>query len=160
MRFVLLLPGKLRGAPIRALLDEYAKRCRPFGAQIEFDTVRQQPDRSGSEREVAEALDREAEALLARVPKGARVVALDERGELATSRGLAARIGEWRDAGAPALAFFIGSARGLAPRALAAADWRLSLSRLTLPHELVVPVLAEQLYRSLTILAGHPYHRD
>lgn len=160
MRLHVLLPGKLRSEPCRALFDDYAKRCRGQGAALSFDSVRQQPDHGEGPRESAEALAREAANLLARVPPGARIVALDERGEQPTSRELAARLRTWRDGGVADVAFLVGSARGLGESALAAAHWRLSLSRLTLPHELVVPLLAEQLYRALTILAGHPYHRD
>ena len=160
MRLVVLLPGRLRSDPVRSLVDEYAERCRSFGATLLVDPVKQQPERGASPREAAEALEREAAALLARVPPGARTVALDERGELPTSRALAARLRDWRDGGSPSVAFLVGSARGLAPSAVAAAHWRLSLSRLTLPHELAVAVLAEQLYRALSILANHPYHRD
>lgn len=160
MRLHVLLPGKLRSEPCRALFEEYAKRCRGHGAALTLDSVRQQPDRGDSPRETDEALEREAAALLARVPAGARVVVLDERGEQPTSRELAGRLRAFRDGGTADVAFLVGSARGLGESALAAAHWRLSLSRLTLPHELAIAMLAEQLYRALTILAGHPYHRD
>jgi len=160
VRFHILLPGKLRQAPCRDLFEDYAARSRAFGATVSFESVRQQADRGASPAEEAEALSREAAALLARVPPGARVVALDERGDQPTSRELATRLARWREAGAGDVAFLIGSARGLGEEALAKASWRLSLSRLTLPHELAAALLAEQLYRALSILAGHPYHRD
>jgi 23S rRNA (pseudouridine1915-N3)-methyltransferase len=160
VRLHVLLPGKLRQVSCRELFDDYAARCRVHGSTLALDPVRQQPERDDSPRAAAEALAREAAALLTRVPSGARIVALDERGEQPTSRALAERLRRWRDGGTADIAFLVGSARGLGAEALAKADWRLSLSRLTLPHELAVALLAEQLYRALTILAGHPYHRD
>lgn len=100
----------------------------------------------------------EAARLSRALPEGAAVIALDERGELATSEALATRIGEWRDTGRD-LAFLIGGADGLDEAIRTRADWRLALGRLTWPHLLVRLLLAEQLYRASTILAGHPYHR-
>jgi 23S rRNA (pseudouridine1915-N3)-methyltransferase len=101
----------------------------------------------------------EGRHLLAAVPEGATVVALDAGGELLTSEALARLIGRWRDGGVAELAFLIGGAEGLAPPALARADLVLALGRVTWPHLLVRGLLAEQLYRAQQILAGHPYHR-
>jgi 23S rRNA (pseudouridine1915-N3)-methyltransferase len=87
------------------------------------------------------------------------VVALDERGSAWTTRQLAQRLGGWRDA-AQDMAFVIGSADGLDESVKRAASAVLALSALTLPHGLARIILAEQLYRSSSILSGHPYHRD
>ena len=87
------------------------------------------------------------------------IVALTERGELFDSEAFAQWIGRMRDSGARDMAFLVGSASGLGEAALAAAHVRMALSRLTFPHELVLPILAEQLYRALSILKGTPYHR-
>ena len=86
------------------------------------------------------------------------LVALDSRGDALTSEAIAARLGGWRDGGTQHLVFAIGPADGWSATALARADLRLSLGAITLPHELALVVLAEQLYRAQTILAGHPYH--
>ena len=101
----------------------------------------------------------EGARILAHVPAGAHVVALDERGHAWDTRGFAAELARWRSAGAPVV-LIIGGPDGLTDdcRARAAQSW--SLSPLTLPHMLVRVVLAEQLYRASTLLAGHPYHRD
>ena len=101
----------------------------------------------------------EGARILAQVPAGAHVVALDERGQAWDTRGFASELARWRDAGAPVV-LIIGGPDGLTDecRARAAQTW--SLSPLTLPHMLVRVVLAEQLYRASTLLAGHPYHRD
>jgi 23S rRNA (pseudouridine1915-N3)-methyltransferase len=97
--------------------------------------------------------------MLAAVPDGATVLALDERGKAISTQGLAVMLSEWmRDGSHPV--FAIGGADGLGDEMKTRADKLLSLSVLTLPHQLVRVVLAEQLYRAWTILARHPYHRE
>jgi 23S rRNA (pseudouridine1915-N3)-methyltransferase len=86
-------------------------------------------------------------------------VAFDERGRSMTSEDLADRLRAWRDGGAPALACAIGGADGLDPMVRERAALVLSFGALTLPHQLVRVLVLEQLYRGLTILSGHPYHR-
>jgi len=107
-----------------------------------------------------ELKQREAELILAAVPTGARLVALDERGAPWTSRQFADRLAGWRDAGTGVLAFAIGGADGLGQAAIERADAVLSLGAMTWPHLLARSLLLEQLYRAQQILAGHPYHRD
>jgi 23S rRNA (pseudouridine1915-N3)-methyltransferase len=102
---------------------------------------------------------REGEALLAAVPDGARIIALDERGKSQSSEDFAKRLGLWRDDGVRAAAFLIGGADGLDEALRKRADMVLSFGALTWPHMLVRALLAEQLYRAHTILRGHPYHR-
>src|SRR5690606_2296263 len=98
-------------------------------------------------------------ALIARaVPAAAALVVLDERGEQLTSPDFAARLAGWRDAGRD-VALAIGGADGLDPALRARADLAISLGRMVWPHMLVRVMLAEQLYRAATILAGSPYHR-
>jgi 23S rRNA (pseudouridine1915-N3)-methyltransferase len=108
----------------------------------------------------AELKQREAELILAAMPPGARLVALDERGSAWTSRQFADRLASWRDAGAATLAFAIGGADGLGQAVIDRADAVLSLGPMTWPHLLARSLLLEQLYRAQQILAGHPYHRD
>jgi 23S rRNA (pseudouridine1915-N3)-methyltransferase len=108
----------------------------------------------------AELKEREAELILAALPAGARLVALDERGAAWSSRQLADRLAGWRDSGVAALAFAIGGADGLGQRVIGRADTILSLGPMTWPHLLARSLLLEQLYRAQQILAGHPYHRD
>ena len=107
-----------------------------------------------------ELKNREAELLLAAVPAGARLVALDERGAVWSSRDFAERLRAWRDGGAGALAFAIGGAEGLGAAVIERADVVMSLGAMTWPHLLARSLLREQLYRAQQILAGHPYHRD
>lgn len=108
----------------------------------------------------ASRLAREAELFAAAIPKGAVVVALDERGKLLTSEAFAKRLGAWIDQGRGDAAFLIGGADGLSDAVRARADLVLSLGPMTWPHLLVRALLAEQLYRAFTIIGGHPYHRD
>jgi 23S rRNA (pseudouridine1915-N3)-methyltransferase len=105
------------------------------------------------------AVAREGERVLAALRREDYVVALDERGTEFSTRELAAWLKERMQEGED-LAFVIGGPDGLAPEVLARSALRWSLSRLTLPHMLVRVVLAEQLYRAHSLLAGHPYHRD
>lgn len=100
----------------------------------------------------------EGERLLAAVPKGALVVALDEHGSAWTSVQLAQQLERWQHSGRD-LALLIGGPDGLSPAALASAQQRWSLSPLTLPHGMARMVVAEQLYRAQSIIEGHPYHR-
>lgn len=108
---------------------------------------------------VDEALRREAEAILARLPDGADVFALTRRGKGITSRGLASYLDRLATYGPSGAAFVVGGPRGLSPRILETADRRLSLSPMTLPHGLARLVLVEQVYRAGTILRKEPYHR-
>jgi 23S rRNA (pseudouridine1915-N3)-methyltransferase len=103
---------------------------------------------------------REAELILAAVPAGARLIALDEHGAAWNSRQLADRLAGWRDGGTAVLAFVIGGADGLGKAVIERADTVLSLGALTWPHLLARSLVLEQLYRAQQILACHPYHRD
>ena len=102
--------------------------------------------------------EKEGEQMLAAVPRGARVIALDVGGRGWSTEQLAEQLRGWL-AGGRDPALLVGGPEGLAPACLAAAGERWSLSPLTLPHPLVRVVLAEQIYRAWSLLAGHPYHR-
>jgi len=103
---------------------------------------------------------REAELILAAIPAGALLIALDERGQSWSSREFAERLSQWRDHGVANIAFAIGGADGLGGMVIERADAVLSLGAMTWPHLVVRSLLLEQLYRAQQILAGHPYHRD
>ena len=103
---------------------------------------------------------REAELILGALPTRARLIALDERGTMWPSRGLADQLDAWRGQGVAELAFAIGGADGLAAEVLDRADTTWSLGSMTWPHLLARCMLLEQLYRAQQILAGHPYHRE
>ena len=124
----------------------------PPAAIVELEEKRRLPP--------PERKTREAELILAALPAGARLVALDQRGAEWSSRELADRLRTWRDSGIGAIAFAIGGAEGLGPAVIERADAVLSLGMMTWPHLLVRCMLLEQLYRAQQILAGHPYHRE
>ena len=130
----------------------YAKRIVPPATILELEEKRPLPP--------AQLKAREAELILAALPAGARLVALDRGGTAWSSRELAGHLADWRDHSTGAVAFAIGGAEGLAAAVLERADAVLSLGAMTWPHLLVRTMLLEQLYRAQQILAGHPYHRD
>ena len=135
------------------LQELYAARILPPVAIVELEVRQRLP--------AAAVKAREAQLILAALPAGARLVALDERGAPWSSRG-SSPTGSRASAraGVAELAFAIGGADGLAPAVLDRADAILSLGAMTWPHLLVRGMLLEQLYRAQQILAGHPYHRD
>ena len=134
---------------------EYARRMPP---ELVVELREVEPSKRTKRRAPARHVEDETSRLLAAVPDGARVVALDEHGAAWTTLELAHRIERWMHDGRD-VALLIGGADGLAPACLEAADHRWSLSPLTLPHGLARVVVAEQLYRASTILRRHPYHR-
>ena len=136
--------------------DDYAKRFPPE-LRIELKTVKTEPRLGGRTTEQVKAAERQR--LEAALPRGVRVVALDEHGSSLTTVALAARVRQWQLAGGD-VALLIGGPDGLDPLLLQAADERIRLSDLTLPHAMVRVLLAEQLYRAWSINTGHPYHRE
>jgi 23S rRNA (pseudouridine1915-N3)-methyltransferase len=152
LRIYLLAVGRLRRGPLYDLQALYQGRLTPPATIVELEEKRRLPP--------AELKLREAELILAALPAGARLVALDQSGAAWTSRDFAERLRGWRDSGAAGIAFAIGGADGLASAVIERADAVLSLGAMTWPHLLVRGMLLEQLYRAQQILAGHPYHRD
>ena len=140
---------------VGAACADYAQRM-PRDYALDVTELKPKPRRET--QPTAAVLAAEVQ-LIARATKGYRVIALDERGARWTTTELAARLAGYRDAG-DALAFVIGSADGLAEDVKKGAAAVLSLSAFTLPHALARVVLFEQLYRAVSILTGHPYHRD
>jgi 23S rRNA (pseudouridine1915-N3)-methyltransferase len=154
MRARLIAVGQKMPAWVSAGYGEYSKR---LAHELPLELVEISTKARGN-RDLAGAIAAEGVAMLAAIPKDAHVVALDGRGSAWSSAELAAQLARWRMGGRD-LAFLIGGADGLAPAALARADQRWSLGPATLPHALVRIVLAEQLYRAVSLLANHPYHR-
>ena len=156
MRVSVVCVGHKMPAWIQAGFGEYAKRLPP---EVRLEVIELKPEEKSSGKTVEKARALEGERILAAIPEGATVYALDEKGRPVTTQGLAVLLAGWmRDATHPA--FVIGGADGLSEAVRNRADKLVSLSALTLPHGLVRVLLAEQLYRAWTILAGHPYHRE
>jgi 23S rRNA (pseudouridine1915-N3)-methyltransferase len=154
MKFMVVAIGHRMPQWIDAGFAEYAGRM-PREARIELLPLKA-PLRGGS---VERTLEQERERVEAALPAGVMKVALDERGTLLRTTELAKRITRWREGGRD-VAFIIGGADGLAEGIKRSADFVWSLSPLTLPHGLARVVLAEQLYRAVSILHNHPYHRE
>ena len=146
--------GRLRGTEAD-LARDYAQRAAAAGRALGLapvEIVEVEGRRAGKPAE--------AEALLAAAGEGAVLVACDERGRAHASRAFAAKLAGWRDAGERRVAFLIGGADGLDPALTAGCREALAFGPQTWPHALARAMLAEQVYRAVTILAGSPYHRD
>jgi 23S rRNA (pseudouridine1915-N3)-methyltransferase len=141
MRIRLVMLGKTRRSEIRALLDDYLARLRRF-AEVELTELRE--DSPASLRKLT-------------LDPAATVILLDDAGKHLTSAQFAKWLGEARDRGTRELVFLCGAAEGFPESLRGRAAQKLSLSSLTFSHELARAMLAEQLYRAFTILAGHPY---
>lgn len=155
MKARLIAVGERAPDWVAAGYADYVKRLSHW---LPLELVEVAPGLRGKGRDPQRAMADEGQRVLAAVPKGGWIVALDGRGRAWSSEQLAGRLAHWRQQGRD-LAFLIGGPEGHAPEVLAAADERWSLGPLTLPHMLVRLVLAEQLYRAASILANHPYHR-
>ena len=151
MQFHIIAVGRMRSGPEHDLFESYVRRT---GFPVTVTEVAEKKGLKGRARR-----EREAEMLLGGVPAGAVVVLLDQNGDTPDSVTLAKKVGAWRDGGTRELAFLIGGADGHGEAARKRADYTLSLGPMTWPHLLARVMLAEQLYRATTILAGHPYHR-
>jgi 23S rRNA (pseudouridine1915-N3)-methyltransferase len=139
----------------QAAWDDYAKRFPPE-MRLELKAVKTEPRAS---KTLPALLAAERERIEAAIPKGARIVALDERGTTLTTVALAAKLKEWQLEN-DVVALVIGGPDGLDPAFRQGAHERIRLSDLTLPHAMVRVLLSEQLYRAWSINAGHPYHRE
>ena len=153
MRLRIAAVGRLKEAHWRAAAEEYLKRLRPY-ATVEVAEI--------SDRDISydamKAMAAEGTDLLRAIPESSYVVALDLTGAQMTSEGLSARLAELMVGGRSDVTFVIGGSAGLAPAVLQRADEKLSLSRMTLPHQLARVVLLEQLYRAFRIMRNEPYH--
>jgi 23S rRNA (pseudouridine1915-N3)-methyltransferase len=155
MKLNIVAVGQRQPAWADAAVADYLARF-PADFSVTLKEVRAEA-RSGS-TPVERLLAAEAERLRTAIPGGSVVVALDERGKDWSTAQFAESIGRWRDA-AESVSFVIGGPDGLDPDLKRSARVQLRLSSLTLPHALARVLLAEQLYRAWSLLAGHPYHR-
>lgn len=159
MKLILGAVGRLKAGPERDLASRYLERARaaarPLGLagpdvrELEESRARRPEDRKSDE----------AKALMAILPPATFIVTLDERGASLTSEKFAGTIAKARDAGAPAFALLIGGPDGLYEDMRNRAQLTLAFGAMTWPHQLVRVMVAEQVYRAITILSGHPYHR-
>ena len=145
---------------VSTAFDDY---CRRLPAECSLQLHEVEPGRRSKSQSIERAMAEESERLLRVIdkviPKGALVIALDERGKSLQSKVLATHMTSWLQEGRDVV-LMVGGADGLTQACLQRAQWRWSLSALTLPHAMVRVLLAEQLYRAWSILNNHPYHRE
>ncbi len=159
MRLLIAAVGKLKQGPERDLLAHYLGRAEAAGRKLHLSPLNVIEVAESKAATAKARMRAEAETLLAKVPASHKLVCLDPGGEALSSEAFARLLAKYRDDGVEGIAFAIGGADGLAEEASVKAARILSLGPMTLPHGLARIVLAEQLYRAATILAGHPYHR-
>ena len=159
MRIGLFAVGRLKAGPEKDLAARYLERLAKAGPAIgiEFSRVVEVAESRASN--AATRKREEAGMLEKALPEGAVLILLDERGKALDSEAFATAIGQYRDNGKRDLMIAIGGADGLDPALYDRADATLCLGKMTWPHQLVRILVAEQLYRAVTILSGHPYHR-
>jgi 23S rRNA (pseudouridine1915-N3)-methyltransferase len=160
MRVLVLAVGRMKKGAEAEIADRYLKRAvqagRAIGIRsIEIVEIRESRAPDAERRKLEESI-----ALANVIPDDAAVVLLDERGEGIGSAAFADQLGSWRDGGQATAVFVIGGADGLAQTLRDSARITLNFGQATWPHQLVRIMLLEQLYRAVTILSGHPYHRD
>lgn len=158
MRLALIAIGRLKDGPERELCERYRERAVALGRGLgltgpEIVEIPESRGRRPDERKCDEA-----QAIVAKLAPGL-LIALDERGRSMTSDAFAAKIAGARDAGTAAASLVIGGADGLADDIRDRADLTIAFGALTIPHQIVRALALEQLYRAMTIIAGHPYHR-
>jgi 23S rRNA (pseudouridine1915-N3)-methyltransferase len=159
MRLLVAAVGRLKAGAERDLADRYRKLAAAAGRRIgirDIDVVEIKESRAG---DVGRRLLEEAIALVNIIPERAITVVLDPNGENLDSGALAGELRAWRDSGRESVAFVIGGADGLGDEMARRADFRIAFGAATWPHQLVRIMLFEQIYRAVTILSGHPYHR-
>lgn len=161
MQVIVAAIGKQRGDAAESLLvADYLERAKSMGRQYGFSDFRLSQSEAPRSLSGKARQAREGEMLLSAVPEKADIVVLDERGENISSEKLSAYLGRRRDDGCAAAAFLIGGADGHGANVKSRAVKTISFGAATWPHMLVRAMLAEQLYRTVTILARHPYHRS
>jgi 23S rRNA (pseudouridine1915-N3)-methyltransferase len=159
MRLLIAAVGRLKAGPERELLARYLERANAAGkplslTPLDVTEISESPAQTATKRKADEA-----KALTSAIPQKAKLIALDERGKSIGSEDFAKKLARFRDDGAPATAFLIGGADGLDEALRKKADLTLGYGAATFPHQIVRILLAEQIYRAITILSGHPYHR-
>ena len=159
MRLLLIAVGRLKAGPERDLFERYAKRLAETVRAVGISSFECREIDEGRARRAEDRQAEEARAIRAALPSGGRLVLLDERGKSMTSAVFAAEVGAARDQGEAAYALVLGGPDGLDPKLRSEARNVIAFGAMTWPHQLARIMAAEQAYRALTILAGHPYHR-
>jgi 23S rRNA (pseudouridine1915-N3)-methyltransferase len=160
VRLILLCVGRASAGAENEMSLRYIERANAAGRAVGFSGVELRELEASRARRADDRKCDEAKALLSGVARDVELIAFDEGGKLIGSRDFARHLGQRRDAGAQAAALVIGGADGLAASVRDAASLVLSFGAMTFPHQLARIMAAEQIYRAITILSAHPYHRD
>lgn len=159
MKIILITVGKIKEKYLVDAIAEYSKRlsryCKLDIVQVADEKT---PDKAGEALE-AQIKEKEGERILSHIKDGAYVIALAIEGELLTSEELATQVDRLGVSGVSCIQFVIGGSLGLSAKVLERADYKLSFSRMTFPHQLMRVILLEQIYRSYRIIGGEPYHK-
>jgi 23S rRNA (pseudouridine1915-N3)-methyltransferase len=158
MRLAVIAVGRLKDGPERELCERYRERGVALGRGIGFSGPEIVEIAEGRGRRSEERKRDEAQAILAKAHPGL-IIALDERGRQLGSEAFASRLATARDSGTGHASLIIGGADGLSEEIRDKADITLAFGALTIPHQIVRALVLEQLYRAMTIISGHPYHR-
>ena len=156
LHITLIAVGKLKERFWTQACDEYLKRLRPYAAVEVREIADIDPAKTGSE---SKAVEQEGRSILAAIPDGACSYLLDIGGKLISSEGLADAIEEHSIKGDSRICFIIGGSCGVSEEVREASQHKVSLGRITLPHNLARVVLLEQLYRAFKIIKHEPYHK-
>lgn len=159
MRLTIIAIGRMKQGPERELAERYRQRAADTGSRLGLRSLDIREIAESRARDAPTRLAEEAAAIAALVGAESILMTLDARGKNLDSADLARKIGDWRDDGAPEIVFVIGGADGLSPQLVRQSRLCLAFGAATWPHQLVRVMLLEQIYRAMTILGGHPYHR-
>ena len=159
MKITIAAVGKIKEKYFTGAIDEYAKRLGRY-CKLEFVEVPDEKTPDGaSETLELQIKEKEGERLLQKIPDNAYVIALAIDGKMLDSEELAGQMERWNVSGVSHMVFVVGGSLGLAPAVLKRADYKLSFSKMTFPHQLMRVILLEQIYRSFRIRNHEPYHK-
>lgn len=160
MKLTIAAIGRMKRGAEQDLCARYTDRADKAGRALGLGPLRIIEFNESRAARPAERKSQEAEMLLGAAPPGAAKFVLDEHGTAHTSRSFTKLLADERDSGSTEAVFFLGGADGHGKALLDAATRNISLGKMTFPHQIARCLLAEQIYRAVTILSGHPYHRD
>lgn len=159
MQIRIIAVGKIKERFLQEGIAEYLKRLRPYANVQIIEVADEKRPASASPAIESAAMEKEGDRILAAIPEGSHIIALDVMGQNWSSGDLAGSFGEWELSAKNQLAFVIGGDLGLSPAVLARSNLRLSLSKMTFTHPMARLLLLEQVYRAFRILRGEPYHK-
>ena len=159
MKITLITVGKIKEKYFTDAISEYSKRLSRYCKMDIIEVPDEKTPDGASETLETQIKDKEGEKILAKIPDGAYVVALAIEGKMLDSEELADKMEKWNVSGISHVVFVIGGSLGLSSKVLNRADFKLSFSKMTFPHQLMRVILLEQIYRSFRIRNNEPYHK-